>query len=148
MVCGGDDKLVKSCGRGDKNNRASDYGQKSLSFHALPFSFCSFSSRNSLSPEQEPINYGGKNLASSSGNQILAPRRRICSKTTELDSPLSLSLSLSLSSLIFMGSWFLRGGGRAEEGERRAVGREEGGEGNGGREAGGDLLQLQAIGSY
>jgi len=61
---------------------------------------------------------------------------------------LSLSLSLSLSSLIFMGSWFLRGGGRAEEGERRAVGREEGGEGNGGREAGGDLLQLQAIGSY
>ena len=61
---------------------------------------------------------------------------------------LSLSLSVSLSSLIFMGSWFLRGGGRAEEGERRAVGREEGGEGNGGREAGGDLLQLQAIGSY
>jgi len=61
---------------------------------------------------------------------------------------LSLSLSVPLSSLIFMGSWFLRGGGRAEEGERRAVGRVEGGEGNGGREAGGDLLQLQAIGSY
>ena len=113
MVCGGDDKLVKSCGRGDKNNRASDYGQKSLSFHALPFSFCSFSSRNSLSPEQEPINYGGKNLASSSGNQILAPRRRICSKTTELDSPLSLSLSLARS-LIFIGElvfarWWKRG---------------------------------------
>jgi len=141
MGCGRDDKLVKSCARGDKNNRASDYGQKSAFFLAL-FSFCSFSSRNSLSLEQEHINYGGKNLASSSGNQILAPRRRICSKTTELDSPLSLS------SLIFMGSWFLRGGGRAEEGERRAVGREEGGEGNGGREAGGDLLQLQAIGSY
>ena len=61
---------------------------------------------------------------------------------------LSLSLSVPLSSLIFMGSWFLRGGGRAEEGERRAVGREEGGEGNGGREAGGDLMQLQAICSY
>jgi hypothetical protein len=26
--CGKDDKLVKSCARGDKNNRASDYGQK------------------------------------------------------------------------------------------------------------------------
>ena len=152
MVCGGDDKLVKSCGRGDKNNRASDYGQKSLSFHALPFSFCSFSSRNSLSPEQEPINYGDKNLASSSGNQILAPRRRICSKTTELDSPLSLSLSLSLARSLARSFLDIYGGAGfcevVEEGERRAVGREEGGEGNGGREAGGDLMQLQAICSY
>ena len=115
MVCGGDDKLVKSCARGDKNNRASDYGQKSAFFLAL-FSFCSFSSRNSLSPEQEPINYGGKNLASSSGNQILAPRRRICSKTTELDSPLSLSLCPSqfldiYGELVFARRWKSRRGG-------------------------------------
>ena len=119
MGCGRDDKLIKSCARGDKNNRASDYGQKSAFFLAL-FSFCSFSSRNSLSLEQEHINYGGKNLASSSGNQILAPRRRICSKTTELDSPLSLSLSLSLcpsqfldiyGELVFARRWKSRRGG-------------------------------------
>jgi len=59
---------------------------------------------------------------------------------------LSLSLSLARSFLdIYGGAGFCE---VVEEGERRAVGREEGGEGNGGREAGGDLMQLQAICSY
>ena len=54
---------------------------------------------------------------------------------------LSLSLSLARSFLdIYGGAGFCE---VVEEGERRAVGREEGGEGNGGREAGGDLLLLQ-----
>jgi len=143
MGCGRDDKLVKSCARGDKNNRASDYGQKSAFFSSLFFLFVPF--------PLVILSHWNKNISTMAAktSQAAVEIRFLLHEEESVPRRLNwIHLSLSLSSLIFMGSWFLRGGGRAEEGERRAVGREEGGEGNGGREAGGDLMQLQAICSY
>lgn len=85
MGCGRDDKLVKSCARGDKNNRATDYGQKSVFLRPFPpFPHVIHSHKN-------------KNLSTTAAKTLQAAVEIRFSETTELDSPLSLSLSLSLS---------------------------------------------------